>query len=191
VWAHRGNAPSNRQVAKGTGRSFLNLRRFRPGFLLAAAVALCAVGSAAYAQALPPPSVREDVPPMHFRPNPNPTPPIPEIRIPVERFFNRLLTGQVQQAFDEFLGKSRLAQGTDNIKTLVDKVEQAIGAYGKPKGFEVYDTYPVGTRLYVVSYLLALELQPLRWRFVYYKPDTIWNIIDVRVDDEMEDLISR
>ncbi|CAF0691360.1 hypothetical protein [Candidatus Methylacidithermus pantelleriae] len=152
---------------------------------------LSLTGIRSWAQTLPPPSVREDVAPMHFRSNPNPTPPIPEIRFPLERFFNRLVSGQIQQAFEELLGKSRLGQGTDNVKTLVEKVQQAMATYGKAKSFEVYDTYPVGTRIYVVSYLLGLELQPLRWRFVYYKPDVTWNIIDVRVDDEMEDLISR
>ncbi|MGD9895583.1 MAG: hypothetical protein AB7T14_00675 [Candidatus Methylacidiphilaceae bacterium] len=147
--------------------------------------ALCGFG-----QSAPSPEVR-DLPPLRVHGDPNLQGPIPEIRAPIEKFFKDLLAGEIQRAFQELLVTSRLSSRHDNISVLMDKTAQAFTYYGKATGFEPYDTRAIGSRLYVVTYLLDLALQPLRWRFVYYRPEEAWKLIDIRVDDALEDLINR
>ncbi|TFE69863.1 hypothetical protein A7Q09_00420 [Methylacidiphilum sp. Yel] len=142
------------------------------------------------AQTAPVPQVK-DLPPLRMSREPNPVQPIPELKVPIEKFFNQLLQGDIQRAFQELLVNSRLASRNENINMLMDKTSQAMSYYGKADSFDIYDSKAFGNRLYVVTYLLNLELQPLRWRFVYYKPDKVWKLIDIRVDDALEDLINK
>ncbi|WP_246189453.1 hypothetical protein [Methylacidimicrobium cyclopophantes] len=144
----------------------------------------------AFGQAAPSPQVR-DLPPLRTHGEPNLQAPVPEIRAPIERFFRDLLAGEIQRAFQELLVTSRLSSRHENVSVLMDKTAQAFTYYGKATAFEPYDTRAIGGRLYVVTYLLDLELQPLRWRFVYYRPEEAWKLIDIRVDDALEDLINR
>ncbi|QSR85880.1 hypothetical protein MacB4_10080 [Methylacidimicrobium sp. B4] len=143
-----------------------------------------------WGQAAPSPQVR-DLPPLRTHGEPNAQAPIPELRALVERFFKDLIAGEIQKAFQDLLVTSRLSSRHENVSVLMDKTAQAFTYYGKATGFEPYDTRAVGGRLYVVTYLLDLDLQPLRWRFVYYRPEEAWKLIDIRVDDALEDLISR
>ncbi|CAB4242986.1 conserved exported protein of unknown function [Methylacidimicrobium sp. AP8] len=157
----------------------------------AAGIAFAAPGSiSAWGQAAPSPQVR-DLPPLRMHGEPNRQAPLPEIRALVERFFKDLIAGEIQKAFQDLLVTSRLSSRHENLSVLMDKTAQAFTYYGKATGFEPYDTRAVGSRLLVVTYLLDLDLQPLRWRFVYYRPEEAWKLIDIRVDDALEDLISR
>ncbi len=60
---------------------------------------------------------------------------------------------------------------------------------GRWNDFEVYDTRPIGSRLLVTTYFTALTVAPLRWRFIYYKPDQKWILINLVFDDSMQDLL--
>ena len=166
---------------------------FSRGMMRRAALLLAIGGWApvgGFGQSAPSPQVR-DLPPLRMHGEPNLQGPIPEIRVLVERFFKDLVAGEIQKAFQDLLVTSRLSSRHENISVLMDKTAQAFTYYGKGTGFEPYDTRGIGNRLYVVTYLLDLEVQPLRWRFVYYRPEEAWKLIDIRVDDALEDLISR
>jgi hypothetical protein len=95
----------------------------------------------------------------------------------------------VPEAFDLLLKDTRLSAREENVKELIRRTEQALGLYGKMNDYEVVDTYQVGSRMLVTTYLSALQVQPLRWRFVYYKADKNWMLIDLRVDDHLADLV--
>lgn len=125
------------------------------------------------------------------RRTPNPKPPIPEIRARTEGFFRTLQEGKVRESYELLLANERLGQQQESVSLLVRKTEQALALYGKLLGFEVYDSYHVGSSVTVVTYITHLPLQPLRWRFVFYKPEERWNLIDLRVDDVLDDLIEQ
>jgi hypothetical protein len=132
----------------------------------------------------------KDLPPgMLLRPNYQPVSPIPEIKVRVEGFLAMLVKGQVPPAFDLLLKDTRLSAREENVSELIRRTEQALGLYGKMTDYEVIDTYQVGSRMLVTTYLSALQVQPLRWRFVYYKADKSWMLIDLRVDDHLADLV--
>ena len=123
------------------------------------------------------------------RRKPTPEPAIAAVRLPIEAFFNLLKQNKVPEAFTQLLKGSRIGQQPEQVSVLVGTTQQAFGLYGKMISYEVYDTYTVGSSLIVTTYLTNLPVEPIRWRFVYYKPDKEWRIIDIRVDDVLVDLI--
>lgn len=109
--------------------------------------------------------------------------------MPLDKFFANLKTGDTTKAYEELLLNTRLAERKENLRLFIEKTDQALGLYGKVLNYEIYDNYNVGSGLMVLTYLSYHPVQPLRWRFVYYKPEKAWMLIDVRVDDVLEDLL--
>jgi hypothetical protein len=119
---------------------------------------------------------------------PNPVPPGPELRGPIEKFFLGIKAGESRKAYEDLVANTNLAE-REELKILINKTDQALALYGKATTFEVYDNYSVGANLIVLTYLTHHQFQPLRWRLVYYRAEKTWSLIDVRVDDQLEDLI--
>jgi len=126
---------------------------------------------------------------VQTRRTPTATQPPAEIKVPLDKFFTTLKTGDTTKAYEELLINTRLAERKENLKLFIEKTDQALGLYGKVLNYELYDNYSVGSGLMVLTYLSLHPVQPLRWRVVYYKPEKTWMLIDVRVDDVLEDLI--
>ena len=120
---------------------------------------------------------------------PNPTPPPAEITAKIDPFFKGLMNNDVRTSFTNLLAGTKLAGRDDNVNALIDHTDQALALYGKMNDYEVYDTRFVGTRVVVVTYLAALQVQPIRWRFIFYKADKNWTLINLAADDSMEDIL--
>jgi hypothetical protein len=116
-------------------------------------------------------------------------PPPPEVAAALTKFFKGLVGSEVRKSFTELLAGTRLSAREENVQTLIDKTQQGLTLYGKAHDFEVYDTRFIGSRLLVTTYILALDVQPIRWRFIYYKAENTWTLINLRVDDSMEDIL--
>lgn len=163
--------------------------------LLALAALLCAPVLVT-AQNAPPPGMgarpiqASDLIRVTPRREPNGQKPAPEIQLKIEGFLKKLQGGQVKEAYVQLLTGSRIAQQPDKVELLIAKTNQAFGVYGKMIRYEAFDSYEVGSSIVVSTYLTNLPVQPLRWRFVYYKPANEWTIIDVRVDDVLNDLLN-
>ncbi len=125
--------------------------------------------------------------PMDHKPNPTPAP--PEISGPIEHFFQTLKTGDYAGAYETFLSGTRLGAQKDKMSYQISKTEEAFGLYGKLNDIEVYDNYPMGKNVIVMTYLTRQENQPLRWRFIYYRADKNWMLINIGFDDPLLDLI--
>ena len=73
----------------------------------------------------------------------------------------------------------------DEVKTLKAKTKEAIDLFGTIHGYDLVDTKPIGERLMRATYLSLGHELPLRWRFYFYKAETTWKLIDIRVDDKL------
>lgn len=112
-----------------------------------------------------------------------------EIATAIDAFFKGLEQNEVRKSYTTFLTGSRLANRDEDVNTFVDRTQQALAIYGKVNDFEVYDTRQIGSRIVVTTYFTALTVAPIRWRFIYYKPDTKWILINLVFDDSMQDLL--
>ncbi len=123
------------------------------------------------------------------KPDPTALPEGPKTQI--QLFFQTLSKGSThaRAALDTLLKGTRLAERTENVSVLSDKVTEAIRVYGKIIDTEHYDTQKVGKRMLVATFLTWHELQPIQWRFTFYQASVDWALIDLRVSDNVEDLI--
>jgi len=122
---------------------------------------------------------------------PNPVPPPPEIAAAMDTFFKGLMRSDVKKSFSGLLAGSRLAAQQDSVDYYTDKIGQAITLYGKVNEYEVYDTHVIGSgRLVETTYISYLAVNPLKWRFVFYRPITEknWALIKLSISDSIDDL---
>ncbi|HUB67611.1 MAG TPA: hypothetical protein VL981_09020 [Candidatus Methylacidiphilales bacterium] len=135
---------------------------------------------------VPPP---RNIMPLTINHQPNPAQPPPEIRAPIDKFFSTLKSGDYVAAYDNFLAGTRLETQTEKKSTFVSKTEDAFGIYGKLTDWEVFDNYSIGHNVVVLTYLSRHPVQPLRWRFIFYRPDKNWVLINMGFDDVLLDLL--
>jgi hypothetical protein len=134
----------------------------------------------------PPP---RNIMPLSTNHKANPQPPPAEIRDAIDKFFTTLKSGDYTTAYDSFLAGTRLGEQTDKKSVFISKTQEAFGLYGKLTDWEVFDNYSIGSNVIVVTYLSRHAAQPLRWRFIYYRPDKTWGLINMGFDDVLLDLL--
>jgi hypothetical protein len=138
------------------------------------------------------PPVRKDLNPQSssFIPHaPKNTPPPKEISDKLDVFYKALKAGSYSQAYEGLLANTRLGTQKDKLSIFISKTESAFGIYGQLNDYELYDNYPIGSNVLVLTYLSRHSLQPLRWRFIYYRADTQWQLINLGFDDNLLELL--
>lgn len=136
------------------------------------------------AQALP-----RNIMPLTINHKPNPVPPPPEIAGPIDKFFKGLKAGDYANTYETFLAGTKLGAQKEKMSFFISKTEEAFGIYGALNDYEIFDNYSVGSNVLVLTYLTRHSDQPLRWRFIYYRPDKTWGLINMGFDDFLLDML--
>jgi hypothetical protein len=126
--------------------------------------------------------------PSFYNP-PNATPPPQALAPRMQKFFEKIIANKIEEAYREILADSTLTENPTNLRVFIEKTTKAFELYGRARHFEIYDHRKIGERMLVLTYLTAQPIQPLRWRFVFYRPENAWRLIDLRVDDALDDLL--
>ena len=105
----------------------------------------------------------------------------------VDAFFQVLIEGRVQAAYDQLL-RGTIIQGSTEVVNLKAMTERAIKAYGDIIGYETTESKYLGTRLVRVTCYSTGKRLPLRWRFYFYKPIDSWKLIDIRASDRLAEM---
>jgi hypothetical protein len=121
---------------------------------------------------------------------PNPVNPPADIAAPIDAFFNGLKAGDYANSYEKFLTGTRLGEQKEKMSAMISRTEDGFGIYGKMNDYEIYDNYAIGSNVLVLTYLARHEIQPLRWRFIYYRPDKNWRLINMGFDDFLLDLLN-
>ncbi|MGB8167879.1 MAG: hypothetical protein WCF18_10340 [Chthoniobacteraceae bacterium] len=103
----------------------------------------------------------------------------------VRAFFGLLGKGDIDGAYGNLMKGSKIGERPEEVRTLKSKTKEAIDVFGLIHGYDLVDIKPVGERLMRATYLSLGHELPLRWRFYFYKADTDWKLIDLRVDDKL------
>jgi hypothetical protein len=135
------------------------------------------------------PAPPRDMVPRSINHKPNPTNPPPEIAGPIDKLFKGLETGNYSDAFDTFLSGTRLGAQKEKESRMISHTEEAFGIYGRMFDYEIYDNYSVGSNVLVLTYLSRHQQQPLRWRFIYYRAQKTWALINMSEDDFLLDML--
>jgi hypothetical protein len=135
------------------------------------------------------PSPGRNIMPLALNHKPNPTNPPPEIAGPIDKFFKGLKAGDYATSYETFLAGTRLGSQKEKMSVFIDKTKDAFGLYGKLNDYEIFDNYSVGSNVIVLTYLSRHDVQPLRWRFIFYRPDKTWGLINMGFDDVLLEML--
>jgi len=139
--------------------------------------------------AAPLPAPPRNIMPMSINHKANPTNPPPEIAGPIDKFFKGLKAGDYADSYETFLAGTRLGAQKEKMSVFISKTQEAFGLYGKLNDYEIFDNYSVGSNVLVLTYLSRHDVQPLRWRFIFYRPDKTWGLINMGFDDVLLDML--
>jgi hypothetical protein len=144
------------------------------------------------------PSPPRNIMPVGLNHKPNPTNPPPEIARSIDLFFKTLRgdpgnaaadSDSYEKAYDTFFTGTALGAQKEKMSIFVSKTQEAFGLYGALKDYEIFDNYSIGSNVLVLTYLTRHSMQPLRWRFIYYRPDKTWTLINMGFDDVLLDML--
>lgn len=100
-------------------------------------------------------------------------------------FFGLLQKNLLDPAYEGLTKGSKIGERPEEVKTLKAKTKEAIDVFGPVTGYELVETKYVGTHLLRRTYLSLNKEFPLRWRFYFYNSDSLWRLVDLRVDDRV------
>lgn len=106
----------------------------------------------------------------------------------VTDFFASLRDGKIDDGYATLTKDSKIAEKPEELKQLKAKTREAIEVFGSINGFDFVESRAIGQRLVRATYISQGKVFPLRWRFYFYKPETAWRLIDMRVDDKLTGL---
>jgi hypothetical protein len=135
------------------------------------------------------PEVPRNIMPWSTNHKPNPTNPPPEIAGLIDKFFKGLEAGNYADTYETFLTGTRLGAQKEKMSAMISRTEDGFGLYGKMHDYEIYDNYSIGSNVLILTYLARHDIQPLRWRFVFYRPDKTWQLNNMGFDDFLLDML--
>ena len=135
------------------------------------------------------PAPQRNIMPLSLNHKPNPTNPPAELAGPIDKFFKTLKTGDYANSYETFLAGTRLGAQKEKMSVFISKTQEAFGLYGKLNDYEIFDNYSVGSNVLVLTYLSRHDVQPLRWRFIFYRPDKTWGLVNMGFDDVLLDML--
>jgi len=135
------------------------------------------------------PAPPRNIMPVGLNHKPNPIAPPAELAVSLDKFFMSLKKGEYAPAYENFLAGTRLGQQKEKMSVLISKTQEAFGIYGAMNDYEIFDNYSIGSNVMVLTYLSRHSVQPLRWRFIFYRPDKTWGLINMGFDDVLLDLL--
>jgi len=103
----------------------------------------------------------------------------------VTTFFASLKEGKIDDGYATLTKGSKIAEKPEELRQLKAKTREAIDVFGTINGFDFVESRAIGQRLVRATYVSLGKVFPLRWRFYFYKPEDVWRLIDMRVDDKL------
>jgi len=103
----------------------------------------------------------------------------------VSTFFAALKEGKIDEGYATLTKGSKIAEKPEELRQLKAKTREAIEVFGTINGFDFVESKAVGQRTVRATYISLGKVFPLRWRFYFYKPEDVWRLIDMRVDDKL------
>jgi hypothetical protein len=103
----------------------------------------------------------------------------------VSTFFASLKEGKIDEGYATLTKGSKIAEKPEELRQLKAKTREAIEVFGNINGFDFVESKAIGQRLVRATYVSLGKVFPLRWRFYFYKPEEVWRLIDMRVDDKL------
>ena len=80
-----------------------------------------------------------------------------------------------------------LERNKDGIENVQNQLHNAIELVGKYYGHEKITEKSIGKSYKLVSYMIKYDRQPIRFTFVFYRPQEKWQLQNFQFDDNLDD----
>jgi hypothetical protein len=121
------------------------------------------------------------------KPTPTPLPSLDPNGV-LRLFFDDLEADKLDAAYQGLVKNTILSERTGTVDQLKEKTREALDRFGPLKGYEIVETLQIGENLQRFTCVSLNQDLPMRWRFYFYRSETQWKVIDLRVDDGIADL---
>jgi len=107
-----------------------------------------------------------------------------DYRVMADAFFHRLQEGRVGDAATDFLSQNPWsAHDLNTVEKARARLLSVTRVLGRYYGYQPLAEKTVGGRLVHASYLALYERHPLRFSFLFYKPNDVWLPLQLEFDD--------
>ena len=105
-----------------------------------------------------------------------------------DRFF-KTYEKSPQKAVDDVFGTNKwmMERNKDGIENIKTQLTSFLGLVGEYYGYEKITEKSVGESFKLVSYMIKYDRQPMRFTFVFYKPNDKWQVQNFQYDDNLDD----
>ncbi len=78
-----------------------------------------------------------------------------------------------------------IKSNTETIESLKTQFASTLKLLGEFYGYEEITEKTIGKNILLRSYLLKYDLQPIRFTFIFYKPNEDWRVQNFKYDDSI------
>jgi hypothetical protein len=104
----------------------------------------------------------------------------------VDNFFKKYKDDGTAPAIDYLFETNKLFTNTAQITLLKSKMDSLRQSVGKYLGKELIVQKSASNSLIFYSYLVKFENQPVRFTFMFYKPQNDWVLYRFKYDDQLD-----
>jgi hypothetical protein len=103
----------------------------------------------------------------------------------IEVFFKKYKEEGTSKAVDYIFSSNNLLASPDQLDNLKNKLDSTRRFIGNYKGKVLITEKDASSDLVLLTYLVKHEKQPIRFSFIFYKPDTEWVLFKFQYDDQI------
>lgn len=109
-----------------------------------------------------------------------------------EQFFDTLMAGEIDRAYDEAFAGSGLSKlKPQAVQMLKAQTKTALSMYGAPYAYEIIHDEDLSPSLHRFVYLMKAESYPVTWEFIYYKAKEDWYLVQINFVDHFQNISNR
>lgn len=102
----------------------------------------------------------------------------------INNFFDKYKNEGTKKAIDYIFSTNNAVVGLDNLKNKLDSIRMALGDF---TGAEQITEKNVANGLVLFSYLVKHKNHPIRFTFIFYKPENNWCLYKFYFDTDIID----
>jgi hypothetical protein len=167
---------------------YLNVKNgFRRSFLIAGIICCCAFYAKSQAPVKQKAVKQTAVKPAGVKPPALAKLPVAKsVMMIIDTFFKKYKDDGTSPAIDFLFGTNKLFTDTAQVALLKGKLDALRQSIGKYLGKEMIAQRSASPSLFFYSYLVKHENQPVRFTFMFYKPQNDWVLYRFKYDDQLD-----
>lgn len=108
----------------------------------------------------------------------------PELLKQIDIFFEKYKKNATSEAID-FIFDSTKEVSPEQLKELKEKLSTVNLTMGKFNGYEQITVQSTSPSFIYYSYLVKYDIKPIRFIFIFYKPNDKWKLFKFKYDDKI------